>query len=136
MGFFSWECAASGRSISNAWSPRGAEPCALVTPDGLVEELRYDGYGVFGGIDVYAWAAYANGLTTGIGSLDDLRAADQDALRGLGIDIACYDEDNAALAFPIKIVVLSEYDGESYADLPASKSCPAQGYFYYGEGEV
>lgn len=136
MGFFSWECAASGRSISNAYSSRGAEPCALVTPDGLVEELRYDGYGEFGGIDAYAWVAYANGLTTGIDSLDDLRAADQEALRDLGIGIACYDEDNAALAFPIKIVSLECYTGQSYAYLPASKSCPAQGYFYYGEGEV
>lgn len=44
--------------------------------------------------------------------------------RELGIFIACYDEDNAALDYPIKITKTDKY---TYAELPASKSDPTQG---------
>lgn len=45
--------------------------------------------------------------------------------REIGIDISCYDEQNAALPFPIKIVSSTE---RRYEDLPASESDPNQGW--------
>lgn len=134
MGFFSWRCAKSGKSISNAYSTRGAEPCALVTPEGVIEEHNYDGYGEFGGIDAYAWLAYANGLVPEIKSLEELKNSDQDAIRGKGIDLFFSDEKPEDYK-PIKIVALSEYDGEPYWALAASEDCPWQGYFYDEEDE-
>ena len=54
MGFFSWECAVSGKSIRNKHTDEGATPCVVVFPNGkTIEENDYDGYGVFGGVDVY-----------------------------------------------------------------------------------
>lgn len=46
--------------------------------------------------------------------------------RWLGIQIACYDEENAALRYPIKICRTRPKD---YDSLPASKSDPNQGCF-------
>ncbi len=45
--------------------------------------------------------------------------------RNLGIEIACYDEDNAKLPYPIKIVCSSNC--YKYSDLPPSKSDEGQG---------
>lgn len=50
-------------------------------------------------------------------------------IRGVGIDIACYDEDNAALPYPIKIT--RKMRGVHYEDLPASKTDPEQGMVIY-----
>ena len=50
-------------------------------------------------------------------------------LRGVGIDIACYNEDNAALPYPIKIT--RKMRGVHYEDLPASKNDPEQGAGIY-----
>jgi len=44
--------------------------------------------------------------------------------RFIGIDIACYDDQNAVLPFPIKIC---SKGGLNYSDLPASKRDPEQG---------
>ncbi len=45
--------------------------------------------------------------------------------RGIGIDIACYDGQNANLPFPIKIC---SRGGLKYDELPPSKSDPGQGF--------
>ena len=45
--------------------------------------------------------------------------------RNLGIEIACYDEDNAGLPYPIKIVRNPYYC--NYSALPPSKSDDGQG---------
>lgn len=45
--------------------------------------------------------------------------------RCLGIDIACYDEDNRELPFPIKIVSSKNC---KYEDLPSSNLDPDQGF--------
>ena len=47
-----------------------------------------------------------------------------DYLRNIGIDIACYDEQNAALPFPIKI---THDKNAEYEDYGPSKSDPNQG---------
>lgn len=47
--------------------------------------------------------------------------------RGIGIEIACYDDWNAALPFPIKICS-NPHARKSYAELPPSESDPDQGF--------
>lgn len=49
-------------------------------------------------------------------------------LRTVGIDIACYSEDNEALPYPIKITQTMKIP---YKDLPASKRDPEQGLVGY-----
>lgn len=48
----------------------------------------------------------------------------RDWKRKIGILLACYDDDNAGLPFPIKIASSNQY---SYDELPASESDPGQG---------
>ncbi|MDO4650595.1 MAG: hypothetical protein Q4B26_18325 [Eubacteriales bacterium] len=48
--------------------------------------------------------------------------------REVGIRIACYDEDNGTLPFPIKIASTDNY---RYKDLPPSNADPGQGFGWY-----
>lgn len=48
--------------------------------------------------------------------------------REIGIDIACYDHENAALKYPIKIVQFKR-NVKSYDALPPSNSDPNQGFY-------
>lgn len=50
-------------------------------------------------------------------------------IRSIGIDITCYDEDNASLPYPIKIT--SKKTGICYEELPPSKWDPEQGLCEY-----
>lgn len=120
MGFFSWLTCDTGRSICNRYSGRKTFPVYVLIPKefggGHIREDDYEGYGEFGGQDIYSLVAYWNkGVTD----------------RNVGIDIACYDKDNAALKYPIKIA-RSPY--AIYEDEGPSNGCPDQGYFY-GEDE-
>lgn len=126
MGFFSWKTSDTNKSISNMFSSRGALPVYVLCPDGSkIYEPNYEGYGIFGGRDIYALVVEWNFPEKcqdeeGNWLLDD-------EIRGMGIDIACYDVQNAKLKFPIKIVE-SEY--LEYNHTPPATSCPDQGYFY------
>lgn len=62
MGFFSWNTADTNESIPNKHSDRDVKPVYLLQPNGkpAIKEACYDGYGRFGGVDVYAWLAEAN----------------------------------------------------------------------------
>lgn len=57
MGFFSFMTADTNKSITNVHSRYGALPVAVLIPKeyggGYIEERSYDGYGEFGGCDVY-----------------------------------------------------------------------------------
>ena len=79
-------------------------------------ETCYDGYGHFGYRDIYALVAEWNRpqLCTGNDDID----------RNVGIDIACYNEQNASLKYPIKIT----HDPNAvYEDCKPSLSDPNQG---------
>jgi hypothetical protein len=62
MGFFSFLTSDTEDSISNAYSERGAKTVYLLQPNGEepVREDSYEGYGVFGGTDVFVWLATRN----------------------------------------------------------------------------
>lgn len=172
MGFFSWKTSDTNRSISNAHSKRGTFNVYVLCPDGTaIPEGNYDGYGVFGGFDIYELVAIWNrdNLTAdylkkparehyGWGSfgddaynmaisrykrdckmLEDYMSGKSDSfmsdnygkdwLSVIGIMIACYDHQNAAIKYPIKIV---ENPNLKYDEVEPSVSCPNQGYFYGG----
>ena len=63
MGFFSWKTSDTKKSISNNASERGALPVYMITEDGQIfQEDNYDGYGEFGGKDIYNLIAELNDL--------------------------------------------------------------------------
>jgi hypothetical protein len=113
MGFFSWKCAKSGESIANQYSnkPLSQRQCYLVTPNQTIYEEDYEGYGEFGGKDVYGLMA--------------------DGDRDKGIDLFFSGE----APFKIKIVLAKHYNGETYNDLKESEDCEYQGYFYDDDEE-
>lgn len=90
MGFFSWRCAKTGKSIPNMHSGRASRPVYVLQPgkQGNVRADAYDGYGVFAGIDMHEWLAVQNAEALGldIGGVDDFERA-----RILGIKMAMGD---------------------------------------------
>lgn len=131
MGFFSWITSDTGRSISNRYSIRGTFPVYLLCPDGTsLKETDYEGYGCFGGRDAYALVARWN-CPEKCKDSDGNWLSDVDC-RYIGINIACYDEDNAKLEYPLKFV---EDNRLKYEDVKPSESCPDQGYYYIPDEE-
>ncbi|MBU7315970.1 hypothetical protein [Paenibacillus oleatilyticus] len=108
MGMFSWTCAVSGKSLANIHSgmPPKQSKCYLVTPTETIYEDAYDGYGIFGGKDVYE--LLGNG---------DRNKGISEHFSGKG-------------KFDIKIVLKENYCGQTYEELPQSGDCEYQGYFY------
>ena len=154
MGQFSWlDCKTREQILDN----KRRKVYALVPEEfggGHIEEDYYDGYGRFGGKDIYdlvaLWnrkrlSAMPNFVLPSKGTplticpwyktYADPYLSDQDLvykledlgmeLREIGIHLACYDEDNAALPYPIKIT----YDSKAkYEDYSPSDADPNQGY--------
>lgn len=107
MGQFSWKCAVSGEALVEKWSPvqdESEHSAYLVTPNGTYYEPCYEGYGVFGGKDVYELLG--------------------DGDRGLGIDL--HFGGNAP--WEIKIVLADHYTGQTYDELEASEDDENQGW--------
>lgn len=129
MGFFSFMTSDTGVSISNRSSERGAEPVYMLAPDGRVwYEKNYEGYGVFGGQDVYELIAELNGID-----------GDAEKKRKAGIDIMFLANPTGDFAkaaqrgvkVPKFVTNFNPQLGVFYFDdLPHSKGCPNQGYFY------
>jgi hypothetical protein len=113
MGFFSWKCAVSGENIANVHSGQSKyqSECYLITPEQTYYEPAYDGYGVFGGQDVYALLG------------------DGDRDRGIN---ECLSGNGK---FDIKIVLGKHYDSQNYNDLNESEDCEYQGFFYDDDEE-
>lgn len=155
MGYFTWNFANHNNERKLYYGTRGYVAC----PDGTyLKEEYYDGYGIFGGKDIYDlvvdWnkdnlvdilsnknyklhcdgsrlipvaQAFIEGkseeeirkIYAEVGG-PFARSVPQDWKRNIGIAIACYDEDNARLKYPIKITSNMKY---KYEDLPSSNSC-------------
>lgn len=149
MGQFSWlDCKNKKRQILDDVP---AKVYLLVPKEfggGHIEETCYDGYGHFGDKDVYDLIAEWN--IDFIPEMLDLASAekwkcsvdtwDEDNMRRfcngeeldenyekryIGIKLACYDEDNARIPYPIKIT----HNGNAvYEDCEPSLSDPNQGW--------
>ena len=131
MGFFSWKTSDTNKSISNQYSIRGTFPVYVLVPKEFqaeygkyIEEKNYDGYGVFGNEDIYSLVAKWNVPDR---CRKDGKLLENEKLRNIGIEIACYDKDNASLKYPIKIVENKELE---YEKTEPSKNARDQGFFY------
>ncbi len=125
MGQFSWITLDTNISI---YSTEGYQfTVYLLCPDGTkLREDSYEGYGEFGGQDVYALVARWN--------YPEKCNGDNEHDRSIGIEIACYDEDHSKLKYPIKLVEDGNLD---YNDIYGySTNCPEQGWYQeYEDGD-
>lgn len=131
MGLFSWCTSDTRKSISAHMNGYEGAPKTvyLLNPFGeAFKETYYDGYGNFGGQDVYALVAKWNAPE--MCKDENGNWLPDDEIRDIGIDLACYDEDHVQLKYPIKIV--EELCPYEKADI--SPSCPFQGHFYPDAG--
>lgn len=130
MGQFSWLTCDTEEQVFCDY-PKETVYCLVPEEFGgkNLKETDYEGYGVFGGRDVYALIAQWNRPE----SCKDENGnflPDKEC-RGLGIDIACYDEDNAKLKYPIKIAS----QDIKYESAGISKGDPNQGWHYEDDDE-
>lgn len=148
MGQFSWlDCIDNSQILDDT----RADVYVLIPKDfggGHIHETYYDGHGHFGYYDIYdlvaiwnreyianhpdhvlpfynkkvsdcQWFNEYSDLTVDVCDLDT-------ELREIGIDISCYDEDNASLLYPIKIT----HDANAiYEDCKPSLGDPNQGWY-------
>lgn len=159
MGQFSWlDCVTNEQILDDVY-----KDVYLLVPKefggGHIIEHCYDGYGHFGGYDVYDLVAnwnrgyldinfevpyrneklkdmyWAEAYFNMDNSVEDIEYLFKDRwfeYRYIGISLACYDEDNEALPFPIKIT----YDPNvTYESCPPSKEDPNQGWKYEEDDE-
>lgn len=126
MGYFSWCTSDTRKSIGIGLENEvTAGEVYLLNPFGApYKETNYDGYGVFGGQDVYALVAKWNAPEQCKDDNGDWLPDDK--IRELGIDLACYDNDHVQLRYPIKIVE----HVMSYEEAEISPMCPFQGCTY------
>ena len=136
MGFFSWKTSDTGRSISNRYSDRGVFTVHMITRDGLVwSESNYDGYGVFGGKDLYELLAelnpgYRKTREAGIDiTFKNNPSGDYNGLfempklvEDLIIDYNDYDDGQEEL--------YKERFAKWFDSLPYPETCGSQGFFY------
>lgn len=106
MGQFSWKCAVSNEALVSKENALRESECQayLVTPNATYFEPAYEGYGEFGGVDVYEL----------LGNGD----------RNVGIDLH-YD---GKAPWEIKIVLAEYYNGQKYEELPRSEEDESQGW--------
>ena len=130
MGLFSWCTSDTRKSISAMGDvPWTAQEVYVLNPFGKpYKESDYEGYGIFGGHDVYALVAKWN-VPEKCKDENGEWLPDED-IRNIGIGLACYDWNHVKLQYPIKIV---EDPSIPYDKAGISPSCPYQGA-YYDEG--
>lgn len=145
MGQFSWRDCITGKPIldnKKKW-------CYLLVPPKFgsnLEEPEYDGYGHFGGKDVYDLVAVWNKdmipeiirrIKAGTWDIGLPWVTDEEMmhfyngepinipLRDIGIVMACDDRNNECLEYPIKVTYK---EGASYDECKPSPSDPNQGW--------
>ena len=105
MGFFSWLTSDTNKSIANNWSTRSTFPVHMVTEDGQIfTENNYDGYGEFGGKDMYVLIAEMNGYKGADDEETRQLAFDKIWVRGImkGDKVYNYSEDFVNYQSPIE----------------------------------
>lgn len=156
MGQFSWIYSDTNEQVRDNWR---ADTYLLVPEEfqdkygEYIYEECYDGYGRFGRYDVYDLIAewnkemipeiirrskkgnwhcsfYEDDYINMENYYNGKPLTDEYELRYIGIKMACYDEDNETLEYPIKITSKPM----KYKDVNPSKSDPNQGW-YYGDDE-
>lgn len=156
MGQFSWIYSDTNRQLING---KVANTYLLVPPPfqekygKAIYESCYDGYGRFGKYDVYdlipewnkdmipeiirrrkngTWVCDSdvNNTNTNLQNYYEGKPITCE-LRWLGIVMACYDEDNFALEYPIKITIREM----EYKNAMPSKRDPNQGWEYEDEDD-
>lgn len=138
MGLFSWITSDTKRSIPCTGSGRKVFTVHMITEDGRVfTENSYEGYGVFGGKDIYDLIAELNGKT----EKDSLGE-----IRGNGIDLVFSGLDgklnndngdfNVAAEAGVKVPKLVENKNCTFNSVPYPNSCPDQGYFYSDDEDL
>lgn len=125
MGFFSWKTCDTDRSIANNWSGRETFKVHMITPGGQVfTESKYDGYGVFEGMDFYELLGVLNGLG---------------ANRYAAIDLVFKDnssgDNTPGVIYPKLVEHLEKDVAKQWASLPNPESCESQGFFYGEDSE-
>lgn len=127
MGFFSFKTTDTGDSISNRHSSLGTFPTVMVDNKGnAYYQQSYDGYGVFGGKDIFVLIAEMNGFEWN-------EEVDPDSefkrMRDIGIDL--YYEGSSRVIHPN--IFGSGPQGNNitweWKDVPLLP-CEYQGYFY------
>lgn len=118
MGFFSWIEPTSGRSIRNLYTGRPhKKPVYMITEDGRQwKEEAYEGYGEFGGKDIYELIAEMNGLKD---RMDGISLVYKDNPSG------CF---RMAAVNGVKLPKLT-YKLKEWDLIPYPENCPRQGYF-------
>jgi hypothetical protein len=112
MGFFSWHCQDTNRSIANTHSNRDTFSVTMTDNKGNKwTECCYEGFGMFNGKDYYELVAEMNGQKT--------------REEGIGITF----EGNPYLAPNLT----EKEDWKWTSEIP--QSCVYQGFFYPEEGE-
>ena len=84
MGFFSWKTSDTNKSIANVYSRRRTFHVHVITHDRKIfTEKEYNGYGVFGGKDIYTLIGEMNGIKGK--TSDNIRSKTFDKLLAGGI---------------------------------------------------
>lgn len=123
MGFFSWKTSDTNKSICNVYSNRDTFPVYVLAPNGdKIKEDGYEGYGVFGGNDIYALVAKWNMPEKCKDEHGDWLSDEE--IRSNGLDLYFSGDP---VKYGIKIV---ENKNLNYDDVNVSESCEYQGYFY------
>jgi hypothetical protein len=165
MGFFSWKCALTGKSVPAypyAGRPVKGSTVVMVLPDDSVVRGVYDGYGHISGHDVYDLIApfffkrpHARGgdffgntkyITSPEGEkfeVDQFNWSEPiEAFGGKSLNALAKEGYEITSDFyllhaakMIKIVREDAYKGQRYEELPGSEDCPDQGYFYSEDEE-
>lgn len=130
MGFFSWKTSDTEKSIPNIFSNKSIFTVFLKTEDGRVwVESAYDGYGVFGGQDIFELIA----------ELNNLEGETKDAKRSAAINLVYKDNPsgsfNIAAGYGIKLPKLFEHKESDFHRYFYPEDCEYQGCFYPRECE-
>lgn len=122
MGFLSWITSDTQESIPNYFSEKLPFTVHLLAPDGQhIKEDNYEGYGAFGGKDVFAqWMLW--------NYPDECTDKDEDTIRSIFFDKYSRHTDCGKIncIYPIKLATKPV----NYFSVQASEACPNQGYFY------